>query len=158
MRVKHVAVAAALAVVAVPSLASAERTKTINACKLVTKTQVEKVLGHPVDIRRGATAASCAFRGGDWVPVVGLTSNGGTTAYRRIVRAIGSRTTRLRLGTQAVTYDAQFGDPVLHTRGVVVRKGSAVLHLSAGGVGDNPAGLPTVAMLIRLARYATARL
>jgi hypothetical protein len=155
---RPIVLSALLAALALPSLAGAQRVKAVDACKLLTRAQVEQVLGHPVDIRHGATITNCVIRGGSLAPIVAVTTTGGKTAYRRILRATGAKGTPLRLGSQAIAYQTTFGDPMVLTRGVIVRKDAAVLHMSTSGVGDDPAGLPALSQIVRLARFATARL
>src|SRR4051794_10547655 len=147
-----------LIVLALPSLAGARGTKAIDACKLVTRAQVEKVLGHPIDVRHGATVTNCVIRGGSLAPIVAVATGGGATAFNRILPAAATKGTQLQLGTPAVAGQTLLGDPPVRTRGVLVRKNAAVLHMSTSGVGEDPAGLPALSQIVRLARYATPRL
>jgi hypothetical protein len=150
--------AAVLAILA-PVAAVGAPPKRLNACALITASELRHVLGSPVDRRRGATIANCAFRAGQFQPVVAVAAAGGTRSYRNLVRAVGAPVKRLAgVGTEAVTYDHSYEDPTGHARGVIVRKGTRVIHLSTTGIGLEPVGLANVSQLVALARIATRRL
>jgi hypothetical protein len=139
--------------------AAAAPPKKVNACALITASELRHVLGSPVDRRRGATIANCAFRAGQFQPVVVLATTGGTRSYGNLVRAVGKPVKRLSgVGSEAVTYEHAYEDPTSHIRGVIVRKGTRVIHLSTTGIGLEPVGLATVQQLAALARVATRRL
>jgi hypothetical protein len=142
-----------------PMTAAAAPPKKVNACALITAPELRRILGSPVDRHRGATVTNCAFRAGQFQPVVALVTTGGTRAYSNLIRAVGRPVQRLTgVGSEAVTYQHVFDDPAAHTRGVIVRKGTSVIHLSTMGIGIEPVGLATVGQLVALARIATRRL
>jgi hypothetical protein len=148
------------AAVFVPAAAGVEAARGINACALLKVSEVRSVLGAPASLRRGATAANCVVRGGGLLPVVSVATSGGTSTFRRLIRASGAPTTkRVRgIGTEAVTYDYVSEEPLHRARGVIVRKGARVLQLSTSDVGISPPGLPTIQHLTALARIAVRRL
>ena len=144
---------------AVPAAAVGAKARVINACALLKAAEVRKVLAAPVDIKRGAKVTNCVFRGGAFLPVVGLTSGTGRRGFNNLVRAAGQPVRPLKgVGTQAVTYDHTTEDPVVRSRGVIVRKGDNVLQLSTNGVGLEPPGLPTMGQLLALASIAVRRI
>jgi hypothetical protein len=144
---------------AVPAAAVGGKTRTINACSLIKAAELRKIVASPVDIRRGAKITNCIFRAGSFSPIVGLTSGTGRRGFNNLIRAAGQPVKPLSgVGTQAVTYDHTTEDPVIRSRGVIVRKGNDVLQLSTNGVGIEPPGLPTIGQLVALARIAVRRI
>jgi hypothetical protein len=129
------------------------------ACKLLTVADVRLALGSPVALHKGGTTSECIVRGGDKLPIVLLANVAGQRGYTGLKGAQGPPFRKVaRLGTEAVTYDHIVDDPQGVQRGVIVRKGSYVIQLSTSDVGMSPPGLPTLAMLIKLARAAVKRL
>ena len=150
---------AAIIAILAPMTAAAAPPQRVNACALITASELRHVLGSPVDRRKGATVASCALRGGQFQPVVAIVTSGGTRSFNNLIRAVGRPVQRLGgLGSEAVTYQHVYDEPASHARGVIVRKGTRVIHLSTSGIGIEPVGLATVGQLVALARIATRRL
>ena len=145
--------------VAVPAAAVGGKSKVINACSLIKPAELRRILASPVDIRRGGRITNCIFRAGSFSPVIGLTSGTGRRGFNNLIRAAGQPVRPVSgLGSQAVTYDHTTEDPVVRSRGVIVRKGANVLQLSTNGIGLEPPGLPTIGQLLALARIAVARI
>jgi hypothetical protein len=143
----------------VPAAAVGAKPRVIDACSLIKASELRRILASPVDIRRGARITNCIFRAGSFSPVIGLTSGTGRRGFNNLIRAAGQPVTPVRdLGTQAVSYDHTTEDPVVRSRGVIVRKGDRVLQLSTNGVGLEPPGLPTLSQLLALARMAVRRI
>jgi hypothetical protein len=132
----------------------------VNTCSLIKAAELRRIVATPVDIKRGAKITNCVFRGGAFLPIVGVASSSGRRGFNNLIRAAGQPVSPLKgLGTQAVTYDHTSGDAVIiRDRGVIVRKGNYVLQLSANGVGMDPPGLPTLGQLVALARVAVPRM
>jgi hypothetical protein len=145
--------------VAVPAAAVGGKSKVIDACSLIKPAELRRILASPVDIRRGGRITNCIFRAGSFSPVVGLTSGTGRRGFNNLIRAAGQPVRPVSgLGTQAVTYDHTTEDPVVRSRGVIVRKGANVLQLSTNGIGLEPPGLPTLGQLVALAQIAVRRI
>jgi hypothetical protein len=145
--------------VVVPAAAVGAKAKVINACSLIKPAELRRIIASPVDIRRGAKITNCIFRAGSFSPVIALTSGTGRRGFNNLIRAAGQPVRPVKgLGTQAVTYDHTTEDPVVRSRGVIVRKGANVLQLSTNGIGLEPPGLPTLGQLLALARIAVGRI
>jgi hypothetical protein len=143
-----------------PATAVAAKPRVINTCSLIKAAELRRIIATPVDIKRGAKITNCIFRGGQFLPIVGLTTNTGRRGFNNLIRAAGQPVTPLKgLGTQAVTYDHTSADAVtIRDRGVIVRKGDYVLQLSTNGVGMEPPGLPSIGQLVALAQVAVRRM
>jgi hypothetical protein len=158
MKIAVLAIAASLAVLAAGPL-DAAAPKPLVACKLLRVADVAAVLGSPVALHKGGTTSECIIRGGDKLPIVMLANSSGKRGFTNLMRAQGPPFAKVRnLGTQAVSYDHLTDDPQGVQRGVIVRKDNFIVQLSTSDVGMEPPGLPTVAMLVKLARAAVKRL
>jgi hypothetical protein len=158
-KIRTIATFLAAAFVAVLAAGQVGAAGPVTGCSLIKLAEVRAVLGSPTNLHRGGTASECVLRAGDRLPVILLVNSAGKRGYLALKKAQGPPLKAVRsLGTEAVSYDHLSESPQGVFRGVIVRKGTRVLQLSTSDVGLNPPGLPTVAQLVRLTRFAVKRL